>query len=165
MAALAQVNTYLSNHYEGMTPEQLILLLYKGALDRIELTREGIVENDIRKRGENLSKVIAIVSELNAAVDPEMNDEGTRFLRGLYQAILTELPKVSVSNDLKILDRTAAYIGKLKEIWENDVMGKGSPGQKTRPAAPKPGQKAKPMPQMASYGKGQGGKGFSTISV
>ena len=77
MTSAAQVNKYLTNHYEGMEPEQLILLLFKGALDRIELTRQGIEENNLQKRGENLSKVIAIISELNASIHPEMNDEGT----------------------------------------------------------------------------------------
>jgi len=123
MTALAPVNKYLNNHYEGMHPEQLILMLYKGALDRIYLTREGIQENNRQKRGENLSKVIAIISELNASIDPEMNDESTQFLRGLYTAILNELPKVSLNNCTVTLDRTEAYIKKLKKIWENDVMG------------------------------------------
>lgn len=125
MAAPAEINKYLNNHYEGMKPEQLILMLFKGALDRIRLTREGIEENDIKKRGENLSKAIAIISELNSSVDTTMDDESTLFLRGLYTAILAELPKVSINNDKKILQRTHVYISKLKEIWENDVMGKG----------------------------------------
>ena len=51
-----------------------------------------------------------------------MKDESTEFLRGLYNAMLMELPKVSINNDIKILKRTEAYILKLKEIWENDVM-------------------------------------------
>jgi len=158
MTALAQVNIYLNKHYEGMEPEQLILLLYKGALDRIRLTKEGIRENNIQKRGENLSKVIAIISELNLAVNPEMQDESTRFLRGLYSAILAELPKVSLNNNLQILNRTDAYITKLKEIWENDVMGKStskrnSPKGNRRPAA------------MPGYGSTDTVKRFSSISV
>lgn len=131
MAASAEINRYLNNHYEGMEPEQLILMLFKGALDHIRLAREGIEENNIKKRGENLSKVIAIVSELNSSVDTTMNDESTQFLRGLYSAILTELPKVSITNDTQILQRTHSYISKLKEIWENDVMGKSSQNKKT----------------------------------
>jgi len=122
--APAQAKEYLTNHYQGMDPEQLILLLYKGALSRIELTRQGIQEKNIQKRGENLSKVIAIVSELNASLKPEANDEGTQFLKGLYTAILTELPKVSLTNDTLILDRAEKYIARLKEIWETHVMGK-----------------------------------------
>lgn len=124
MAAYQQVHSYLSNHYEGMDPEQLILLLFNGVLSRLRLTREGINEKNMKKKGENLSKAIAIISELNASVDSKMNDESTRFLRGLYTAILTELPKVTLNNDLKTLDRTEAYISKLKEIWEKDVMAK-----------------------------------------
>ncbi len=166
MAALAQMNTYLTNHYEGMTPEQLILLLYKGALDRIDLTRQGIKEKNIQKRGENLSKVIAIISELNASLHPEMMDEGTRFLRGLYTAMLTELPKVSITNDITILDRTASYLEKLKEIWQTDVMGQAKGAQaKTghqKPLASKPRSGG---PAASPYGSVNSGQRFTTISV
>jgi len=124
MAATAEINKYLNNHYDGMSPEQLILLLYKAALDRIQKAKEGIQENNIQKRGENLSKAIAIISELNASVDPNMTDESTQFLRGLYASILAELPKVSITNDTEILRRSYDYIAGLKDIWEKDVMGK-----------------------------------------
>ena len=124
MAAYQQVNKYLSHHYEGMDPEQLILLLYNGALNRLRLTREGIHESDVKKKGENLSKAIAIISELNASVDSKMDDESTQFLRGLYTAILTELPKIALNDDLKTLKQAETYIAKLKDIWEKDVMAK-----------------------------------------
>ena len=139
MAAYQQLHTYLNNHYEGMAPEQLILLLFKGALTRMKLAREGIEEGDIQKKGENLSKAIAIISELNASVDSAMKDESTLFLRGLYTAILVALPKVTLNNDLKILDRSEAYILRLKEIWETDVMAKKqvSPTATVKNAAPK----------------------------
>lgn len=124
MAAYQQVNSYLNNHYEGMDPEQLILLLFNGALTRLGLAREAIKKKEIQKKGENLSKAIAIISELNASVDLTMTDESTQFLRGIYTAILTELPKVTLNNDLKTLNRAEAYISRLKEIWETDVMAK-----------------------------------------
>ncbi len=162
--ALAQVNTYLTNHYEGMTPEQLILLLFKGALDRIALTRQAIEENNIQKRGENLSRVIAIVAELNAAIDPEMQDDGTRFLRGLYTAILAELPKVSMSNDTAVLDRTEKYLTRLKTIWETDVMGQSKPAAKKTGIAPVPEKKPGTSP-MTAYGKPVAARPFSAVSV
>jgi flagellar protein FliS len=162
MTALAQVNTYLNNHYEGMEPEQLILMLYKGALDRIHMTREAIKEQNIQKRGENLSKVIAIISELNAAIDPTMNDDSTQFLRGLYRAILVELPKVSLDNRVEILDRTENYIKKLKEIWENDVMGK--PPHNLHTPVINPVKKNNPA-SISGYGSAGTTKRFSAISV
>lgn len=132
MIQTAGMQRYMTNQYEGMSPEQLILMLYKGALFKLQLVKQGIEENNIQKRGENLSKVIAIVAELNASINPDMTDESTNFLRGLYSAILVELPKVSITNDIKIINQTERYISKLKEIWENDVMGKKtSPLQQT----------------------------------
>jgi len=122
MSVAKNLNTYLNNHYEGMTPEKLIHLLYKGALQNLTSVREGIVEKNPKKRGEHLSKVIAIVSELNASIDPTMNDESTRFLRGLYTSILTELPKVSLTNEVKTIDLAYSYLEKLNEIWENQVL-------------------------------------------
>ncbi|MBF0389467.1 MAG: flagellar export chaperone FliS [Desulfamplus sp.] len=132
----AGMQKYMNNHYEGMSPEQLILMLYKGALFKLQLVKQGIEENNIQKRGENLSKVISIIAELNASINPDIADESTNFLRGLYSAILIELPKVSLTNDIEIVNRTERYISKLKDIWENDVMGK-----KAAPVA-KPSQRA-----------------------
>lgn len=119
----AGMQKYMNNHYDGMTPEQLILMLYKGALQRLQLVKQGIEEENIQKRGENLSKVIAIIAELNASLNQDEKDESIQFLSGLYTAMLVELPKVSLNNDMQIVNRTENYISKLKEIWENNVMG------------------------------------------
>ena len=134
-----QVNTYLNNHYEGMTPEKLIHMLFQGALKHLKHARQGIVDNDPKQRGEHLSKAIAIVSELNASVDPNMNDESTRFLRGLYTAILSELPKVSLNNDSGPIDRTITYIEKLNDIWETEVLNSAEKKQASAGTAPSRG--------------------------
>lgn len=159
MAATAEIKRYLNNHYEGMSQEQLILALFKAALERLRLAKEGIEENNIQKRGENLSKAIAIVTELNASVNPTMTDESTLFLRGLYAAILAELPKVSLNNDITILKRSHGYISKLKEIWETQVMGNSA----SQSVSPLPVQRQK-MP--AGYpGNRSGQSSFRAFSV
>ncbi len=124
MSSATNMNIYLNNHYEGMTPEKLIQMLYRGALRNLSLAREGINENNPRKRGEHLSKTIAIVSELYSSLNPEMTDESTQFLRGLYSNMLVELPKISISNDIKTLDLAYSYLERLDQIWKQEVMGK-----------------------------------------
>jgi flagellar protein FliS len=151
MAVQTGYDTYRSSHYEGMEPKRLILMLYDGALKHIHLAKEGVLEKDIKKRGEHLGKTIAIVSELNASLDPGYKDEAIEFLRGLYAAILAELPKVSISNDISILDRSASYLSTLKEIWVNTVMGKaekkeGAGEKMTRDIEPSPANR-NPAPQ------------------
>ncbi len=103
-------------------PVKLIHLLYTRVLTHLELAEEGIKENDPKKRGENLGKAIAIIAELNVSVRPDDESEAAHFLRGLYESILLELPKVSVNNDVTVLQRAHGYLKRLKEIWEEVAL-------------------------------------------
>ena len=107
---------------KNIPPAKLIHLLYERVLKHLRLAGEGLDEQNPQKRGENLGKAIAIVAELNASVDMEKGGEAAVFLRGLYEAILVELPKVSVSNDLEVIERASRYLQKLKDIWEQTAM-------------------------------------------
>ncbi len=105
-------------------PKKLILMLYEGSIRFLEQARAGIVSGDIRRRGENLSKVLAIIGELNASLNIEAGGETAEFLRGLYMYMLTELPKVSINNDMEIVDKSMRYLKELKKLWEQRVMGR-----------------------------------------
>ncbi|MBU0481848.1 MAG: flagellar export chaperone FliS [Proteobacteria bacterium] len=112
-------------HLESQTkihPVKLIHMLFERVLIHLDHAEEGIRENSPRKRGENLGKAVAIISELNGSVSRDDKSEAALFLRGLYEAILVELPKVSVNNDTRILQRSREYIEKLKEVWEQTAM-------------------------------------------
>lgn len=103
-------------------PVKLIHMLYERVLAHLEEAEHGIVKKDPKMRGENLSKSIAIITELNASLKPDDESEAAQFLRGLYMAILVELPKVSVSGDVQILRQTHRYMRQLKTVWEQTAM-------------------------------------------
>ena len=103
-------------------PVKLIHMLYERVLVHLELAEEGIREKAPKKRGENLGKAIAIITELQASIKSDDHSEAARFLRGLYGAILVELPRVSVSQDVKVLRQASAYLERLKGIWEETAM-------------------------------------------
>jgi flagellar protein FliS len=91
-------------------------------LVHLELAEEGIREQAPKKRGENLGKAIAIITELQASIKSEDHSEAAQFLRGLYGAILAELPRVSISQDVKVLRQARSYLERLKQIWEETAM-------------------------------------------
>ena len=103
-------------------PVKLIHMLYERVLVHLELAEEGIREQTPKKRGENLGKAIAIISELQASIKSEDHSEAALFLRGLYGTILVELPKVSVTQDAKVLRQASSYLKQLKKIWEETAM-------------------------------------------
>ena len=112
-----------------INPQKLIHMLYEGAIKRINFAREGVINKDPKQRGENLSKAIAIISELNASLH-NIEDEEIFFLRSLYIAMMQELAKVSITNDIQTLDRAIKYLMELKRIWETSVLGQGNTAKK-----------------------------------
>jgi flagellar protein FliS len=72
MPTQTNMDVYLNNHYQGKTPEQLIQMLYKGALRNITLAKEGVKENNPQKRGEHIGKTIAIITELYSILDNQL---------------------------------------------------------------------------------------------
>lgn len=105
-----------------ISPVKLIHMLYERVLVHLELAEEGIREQTPKKRGENLGKAIAIITELQASIKSEDHSEAAQFLRGLYGAILMELPRVAVSQDVKVLRQARTYLERLKGIWEETAM-------------------------------------------
>ena len=128
MAAQYARNAYLQAKVQPETnPKRLILMLYEGALEDLRLAKEGIEQQNARQRGEHLSRAVAIISTLLTSLDSNVTDEPIAFLRGLYQAMLVELGKVAVTHDVKVLDLAFRYLERLKQIWEQDVMGLQAP--------------------------------------
>ena len=108
--------------YDEIDSRKLVLLLYEVAIKKIMNAKKGIENNDPKQRGENIGKAIAIITELNASLDEDIQTEEINFLRSLYFSMLKELTKISLTNDLTTLDRIQRYLTELKNIWVKSVM-------------------------------------------
>ena len=124
-------------------PVKLIHMMYERVLTHLEYAEAAIKEKSPRKRGENLGRAIALITELSAAVKSDDDSEAAEFLRGLYAAMLVELPKVSISNDPTVLRRAAGYIRELKKIWEETALAEsGLAANGGRPTMPQATEQA-----------------------
>ncbi len=123
MQAAKARNAYQQTEAQAkIHPVRLIQLIYERLLAHFEMAEEGMLQNDAKKRGENLSRAIALVTELTASIKENDDSEAAAFLRGLYSAIVTELPKAVISNDVEIVRTAAKYIERLKKIWEETAV-------------------------------------------
>ncbi|ADH85001.1 flagellar export chaperone FliS [Desulfurivibrio alkaliphilus] len=142
MYARNRVQAYRQSESAAVHPVKLIHMIYERVLTHLAYAEEAVVANDPLRRGENLSKAIALISELNAAVNPKDESEAAAFLRGLYGAIMVELPKVAINNDAEILRQAARYIAELKKVWEETAMQESGVLAEKK-AAMQPSQEAK----------------------
>ena len=143
-----------------INPQKLIHMLYDGAIKRISFAREGVINKNPKQRGENLSKAIAIISELNASLR-NIEGEEISFLRSLFLSMMQELCKVSITNDIQTLDRATKYLMELKRIWETSVMGQADTAENTNT---KTAQK-KEIPSMSYSGYERHGQKTTSIAI
>jgi len=97
---------------------KILLLLYDGAIRFTRFARMGMERKDPKIKGENISKVIAIITELDCALDQEKGKELAENLAGLYQYMLRRLTHANVNNEVQPLEEVERLLNELKEAFE-----------------------------------------------
>lgn len=122
-----------------ISPIKLIHMLYERLLIHLDSAAEGLEENNLKKRGEHLSKAIAIITELNCSIRVDDESEPAQFLRGMYEAMLLALGTVPVVKDVEVIRLARRYVQRLKTIWEETAMQENGFGAVERPPVRLPG--------------------------
>ena len=95
--------------------EEILLMLYEGALSAVRIAQRGIEEKNPKLKGEKISKVLAILTELDCALDREKGGELAENLAGIYSYLMNRLTVANVKNDPEALDEVERLLGELYE--------------------------------------------------
>ncbi|PLW68288.1 flagellar export chaperone FliS [Pseudohalioglobus lutimaris] len=101
------------------SPHQLIGMLLTGALDRIASARGAATRGDVQRKGELLSRSIAIIDNLRASLDREKGGEIAANLSDLYDYMEQRLVEANLSADVEILDEVSALLLQIRAGWES----------------------------------------------
>jgi flagellar protein FliS len=116
-------NAYRQSAGNTLEDRRVVLLkLYDGILKFLAQARRGILEGSPKIRGENISKIMAIVTELECALDHEKGGEIAANLSSLYQYITNRLTEASIKNDVEALDHVKEIISMLKDAFETAIQ-------------------------------------------
>ncbi|MFP3983943.1 MAG: flagellar export chaperone FliS [Desulfurivibrionaceae bacterium] len=121
-AATARKAYLRTEEITDMHPVRLVQMMFDRSITHLRRAGEAIEEGNPVKRGENLSKAIAIITELFASVPADQDTEAAVSLRSLYKSILAELPKVSAFGNREVLTQTLECMELLKKTWEDTAM-------------------------------------------
>lgn len=100
------------------SPHQLVLLLMKSAIDRMNFAKGAILRVEIENRTKQINKTIDIIYALRNALDFEQGGEISQNLDSLYAYILIQLSKANSENDSSKLDECISLLSTIKEGWE-----------------------------------------------
>jgi flagellar protein FliS len=113
----AQFKAYATNQYLQMSPERLVLALFDGALTNMYRAEDAIHEGSVARKGEAISKAIAIVAELQASLNHDAGGELADRLEALYDYVIRGLVQVNIGGDVEKLEHLRGLISETREGW------------------------------------------------
>ena len=122
MNAYAAQQQYSNNHIATASSEQILLMLYDGA---IRFTRQAIAaseQNDHTEKIGRISKVFAIIVEFSNTLDHDIGGEIAADLDGLYQFMLRELGQARTDTDEEKLKVVENLLVDLRKTWGEAII-------------------------------------------
>jgi len=115
--------------------EDILLILLDTVSMDLKKARMGIEQENVKVKGEAISRAVAIFTELDCALDHETGRDLTENLSRLYQFMIERLTVANLKNDVNALDDTAQVLAHLHDGFR---AAAGTRKENHRPARVKP---------------------------
>lgn len=108
----------LQTRIETASPHELIELLLQGARSHIATAQGNIQRNQIKEKGEHISKAISIIEGLKMSLNHEKGGEIAENLLQLYEYIQQILLKANLKNDEDLLAQSNMLLAEVHQAWQ-----------------------------------------------
>lgn len=130
------MNPYLKQYKQTQmdtTPkEQILVMLYDGAVRFLNLAKEGFAENNVEKIHNNLIKVQNIITEFETSLDMDAGGEFAQNLFALYEFMSRQLVQANIRKDTAALDIVIKHMTELRDTWKQAVKQYKAEGNSLR---------------------------------
>ena len=113
---------YKKNAILTAPPEKLVVMLYDGAIQRLERARQQLDSEGnsptAPEIGEALTRAMAIISELRASLDMEKGGEISTNLDQLYEFCTDRIMRANLERKPGLVEETLTILRTLKEGWD-----------------------------------------------
>jgi len=133
-ANLTAQNAYKQNSVTTASPGELTLMLYNGCLKFLNKAKLAIQDKNIQDKNTNLIKAQAIISELMATLN--MDIEVSKNMLALYEYMNRRLVEANIQNDISIIEEVEGLVTEFRDTWKEVIrinrqqqFGNGNNGQ------------------------------------
>ena len=98
--------------------EQILLMLYEGAIKFTKLAIQAAEQKKIAERGQNLMRAYDIIMELQVSLDHKVGGDIARQLDQLYTYVLDQYTKANITGDVDALKNGLKVIENLYDGWK-----------------------------------------------
>lgn len=137
------MNPYLNNYQENQvktaSPEQILIMLYDGAIRFLRQAKVALENGERVVKLEKISRVVAILTELSNTIDFEKGGEIAENLDGLYWYMVRELTRVNVDDEMEPMNVAEDILLELREGWVQAIeQNRPNSGEEEAAAADAP---------------------------
>lgn len=98
--------------------EQILLMLYEGAIKFTKLAISAAEQKKVAERGHNLMRAYDIIMELQVSLDHKVGGDVAKQLDQLYTFILDQYTKANLSGDPEPMKAALKVIENLYDGWK-----------------------------------------------
>lgn len=114
-------NKYKQTSVLSASREQILLMLYEGAMKFTKLAIQAIENKQIAERGQNIIRAFDIILELQATLDHKVGGELAGQLEQLYVFMLDQYTKANIKGDAEPLRANLKILENLYEGWKGAI--------------------------------------------
>ncbi|SHE57626.1 flagellar export chaperone FliS [Clostridium fallax] len=118
-------NVYKSNSVNLASRDQLLLMILDGAVKFSKISRQAILDKDMKKAHESLVRTQDIFVELMSSLNMDAG-EWAQKLMSVYEFINYKLVQANLKKDIRELDEAIPLIEETRDMWyEANKLAKG----------------------------------------
>ncbi|OOM77923.1 flagellar protein FliS [Clostridium puniceum] len=111
-------NVYKNNSVNYASKEQLLLMLVEGAVKFTKISRQAILDKDIKKAHSSLIRTQDIFTELMVSLDTTQG-EWTKDLINIYEFIKEKLVEANMTKKIDVIDEVLPLIEDVSNLWHD----------------------------------------------
>lgn len=115
--AVAEYQSTSNSSIAYADPHQLILRLLNGAIERIAQAKGAISQNDMKSKGELISKAIGIITGLSSCLDHDQEGDLSANLEALYEYMNMSLLQANLQDNSAKLDEVSKLLQEIRSAW------------------------------------------------
>ena len=131
-----EYQSYKQTEIETASPGKLLLLLYDGAIKRLNQAKESLKQGAREECHEHLVRVQEILVELMLALDWKVGGEIAPRLHSLYDFMYRRLVDANVNQDSALIDEVIQLLCTLREGWSEAYRQLSASGEMQGPSEP-----------------------------
>ncbi len=115
------VQQYRKASIETASREQILIMLYDGAIQFLNKAKVAMKEKKIEETHNNLIGAQNIIQEFISTLDREVAPQLADSLTSLYEYFLRRLVYANVKKKVEPIDEVLGYLKSLKATWEKAI--------------------------------------------